>query len=173
MNGSDDASVRLRHSLNAFFITFAMWLLLVGSLNQQELLAALFVSGLLAIVSFGHRPILAGIRWTPTAPISFIRYLGVFFVALVKANIDMARRVVAPEIPISPSLVRVRTDLKSDLGRLALANSITLTPGTLTVDLEGDEFIVHWIDQPASDDIAETTRVIAARFEQHLRGFLR
>ena len=53
-----------------------------------------------------------------------------------------------------------------------LANSITLTPGTLTVDVEGDALLVHWIDCPPGTDIATATQTIASGFERHLRGFL-
>jgi multicomponent Na+:H+ antiporter subunit E len=69
-------------------------------------------------------------------------------------------------------VVQVRTNLRSDLGKLLLANSITLTPGTLTVDVEGDLLLIHWIDCPAGIDMAEATRLIAADFEKHLRGFV-
>jgi multicomponent Na+:H+ antiporter subunit E len=63
--------------------------------------------------------------------------------------------------------------LKSSLGRLILANSITLTPGTLTVDLQGDRILIHWIDIPPASDIESATRHIINKFEQHLTGFVK
>ncbi len=71
------------------------------------------------------------------------------------------------------SLVRVQTGLHSSLGRLLLANSITLTPGTLVVDVNDDRLFVHWIDCPPGTDLAEATRVIASDFERDLKGFLK
>jgi multicomponent Na+:H+ antiporter subunit E len=96
-----------------------------------------------------------------------------FFRALVVANFDVARRVVSPSLPIRPAVVEVRTGLRSALGRMLLANSITLTPGTLTIDVEGDRLLVHWIDCPPGTDLAQATNAIAAGFERHIKGFLK
>ena len=93
-------------------------------------------------------------------------------IALVRANLDMARRVLTPALPLRPAMVQIRTSLRSDLGRLVLANSITLTPGTLSVDVDGDALVVHWVDCPPDTDMAAATQQIAGAFERHLRGFL-
>jgi multicomponent Na+:H+ antiporter subunit E len=63
--------------------------------------------------------------------------------------------------------VRVRTSLKSRLGRLVLANSITLTPGTITVETRGEILYVHWINVEG-DDIEATTQRIVEKFEGYL-----
>lgn len=166
------ASRRLQHTLLTFIFAFLFWLLLVGTLARQEIVAGLLVALAVALLNRGREPVLAGIRLTPTAPLSFLAYLGVLTVALVRSNVDMARRVLSPALPIRPGMVRVKTSLASDLGRLALANSISLTPGTLSVDVDGDELLVHWVDCPPGTDTAAATDAIAARFEHHLRGFL-
>jgi multicomponent Na+:H+ antiporter subunit E len=71
-------------------------------------------------------------------------------------------------MPINPGIVKIKTRLKTDAGITALANSITLTPGTLTVDLTDDGFLyVHWINVK-STDTEEATRLIAERFEYFL-----
>ena len=67
----------------------------------------------------------------------------------------------------------MHTGLTSDLGRMLLANSITLTPGTLTVEADGDRMLIHWIDCPADCDLESATRAIAAGFEQRISGFLK
>jgi multicomponent Na+:H+ antiporter subunit E len=69
--------------------------------------------------------------------------------------------------------VEVRTGLESSLGRLLLANSITLTPGTLTVNVRDDRILVHWIDCPPGSDIESATRAIAESFERHMSGFVK
>ena len=156
----------------SFVFAFAFWLLLVGSLNRQELVAGLLVAGAVAALTLGRPPMFAGLRLHPLAPFYFTVYLGVLLLALIRANLDMARRVVSPSLPIRPAMVRINTSLRSDLGRLVLANSITLTPGTLTVDVEDDALLVHWIDNPPDADTAAATQAIAGHFERYLRGFL-
>ena len=124
------------------------------------------------VLAAGRSPLMAGIRLTPKAPLAFFAYLAWLMRALVLANLDMARRVLTPSLPIRPALVHVKTSLRSELGRLALANSITLTPGTLTVDVEEDTLTVHWVDCPPGTDTQTATEDIAGGFERHLRGFL-
>lgn len=97
-----------------------------------------------------------------------IAYIPVFFWAMIKANFDVAYRVIHPRMPISPGIVVIKTDLKSDSGKLALANSITLTPGTLTMDVEGDSMLIHWINVK-STDTDEATKIISKRFERFLK----
>ncbi|MGB5253796.1 MAG: Na+/H+ antiporter subunit E [Sedimenticolaceae bacterium] len=156
----------------SFVFSFVFWLLLVGSLDRQELVAGLLVAGVVAMLTLGRPSVLDGIRLSPRAPLAFLSYLAALLVALVRANLDMARRVLTPSLPLRPALVRINTSLRSDLGRLVLANSITLTPGTLSIDVEGDALIVHWVDCPPGSDVEATTREIAGGFERHLRGFL-
>ncbi len=159
--------------LVVFVTVFLFWLLLTGSLDSQELVAGLLASAVAAFMAAPHMGILSGIRWSPALPLQVVRYLGVFFVALLKSNFDMARRVLSPSLPIRPALVEVKTSLQSDLGKLLLANSITLTPGTLTVDVEGERLLVHWIDSSPGTDLDSATRAIVSRFETHLREFLK
>ena len=161
----------------AYVIAFAAclltWLLLTGTLATDELVLGGVVS-LVAVFAAGPRlGLLSGLRLTPLAPLHLLRYLGYFFKQLALSNIDVARRVVSPTLPVHPELVEVRTHLRSDLGRLLLANSITLTPGTLTVEAEGDRLLIHWIDSTPGSDLENATRAIAAGFEQRIQGFLK
>ena len=97
------------------------------------------------------------VRWVVAAA-----YVGYLLVAIFVANIDMgAASSRARELRIKPGIVRTRTALKSPIGRLILANSITLTPGTLSVDIEGDEIFVHWVNVE-SENIEEATKKIVA-----------
>ena len=90
--------------------------------------------------------------------------------AKFKANIDVAWRVIHPDIPIKPGIVKLKTTLKSETGLTFLANSITLTPGTLSVDIDQKNgfLYVHWIDVKDKDTEA-ATRIIVERFEKILR----
>ncbi|MEW8549072.1 MAG: Na+/H+ antiporter subunit E [Candidatus Thiodiazotropha endolucinida] len=125
------------------------------------------------LASRPHLPLFSGLRLSPAAILPFISYLAVFLAALIRANLDMARRVLSPSLPLNPGVVEVKTRLKSSLGRLILANSITLTPGTLTVDLQGDSILIHWVDIPPGSDIESATRDVTDIFERHLVGFVK
>jgi multicomponent Na+:H+ antiporter subunit E len=97
-------------------------------------------------------------------------YLPVFLWEVLKANIDVAYRVLHPKLPINPGIVKVKTELKSDTALTFLANSVTLTPGTLSVDInkERGTLYIHWIDVK-SKDTAAATEIITRRFEKILR----
>ncbi len=106
-------------------------------------------------------------RITPRRVAWSVGYLFYLFIAIVKANFDVASRIVRPRIPLNPGIVTVRTRLGSALGRTVLANSITLTPGTLSVEINGDLLYIHCIDVKETD-IDSTTEEIIGGFEKYL-----
>jgi multicomponent Na+:H+ antiporter subunit E len=107
------------------------------------------------------------INLTPKAFIYTFIYLFVFIIELIKANIDVTRRVLTPSLPINPGIVKVKTKLKSKMARLILADSITLTPGTFTLQVEGDTFYIHWINVDV-DDVEKATEELVRKFEKYL-----
>lgn len=170
---SSDTRPSLPQYLVAFGATVLLWLLLAGSLHPQELVAAV-VAGVIVTAVAGQRlAIFSGIRISPAAPLALLSYLVSFLYALLRANLDMARRVLSPSLPIRPAVIEVETGLQSSLGRLLLANSITLTPGTLTVDVQGERLLIHWVDCPPGTDLEAATRAIVEPFERHIGGFLK
>ncbi len=156
-----------------FFICLLLWLLLTGSLNSADLIAGFSVSILVSLLTAKNLLILNGLILRPASVIALIRYLLYFLTALVKANFDLAGRILAKEIPIDPNIIEIKTTMNSALGRLILANSITLTPGTLSVDISDDRILVHWIDCPEDTDPKLATQKIAEGFESYLKGFLK
>ncbi|MBA1445660.1 MAG: Na+/H+ antiporter subunit E [Chromatiales bacterium] len=172
-NISREPPLTLPHYLFIFATVYLLWLLLVGELSRQELILGGLVSLVVTLVSAPHLLIFGGVKLRIDAPLHLLRYLGYFFVALIRANLDMARRILSPSLPINPRMVEVETGLRSTLGRLMLANSITLTPGTLSVDVKDNRILVHWVDASPGVDLEAATREIAAGFERHLGGFLR
>jgi multicomponent Na+:H+ antiporter subunit E len=151
-----------------------LWLLLTviwfaanSSLAIESILTGAVISAVLAWIFARHFPAWADIRLSPTRLIHFIRYTGVFAVEMMRANLNMLRYVYAPRIDIDPGIVKVKTRLKTPFGRLALANSIALTPGSLVVDIEGDTLTVHWLDMQTTDP-EEATRLIVGPFEPDL-----
>ena len=150
-----------------FFILLGLWLLLTLPVSMQEIVAgsiAVFVILLLFRKTF--IPLL-NFKFTPKSFLYAFPLSAVFILELIKANIDVALRVIQPRLPINPGIVKVRTKLSSPFGRLLLANAITLTPGTLTVETEDDTFYLHWIDVSA-EDIEATTNKIVNKFERYL-----
>lgn len=159
--------------LFTFLVCFLLWLLLTGSLNRDEVLAGLLISVVVTAISAKRLSILNGVRFSLTSPIALVQYLGYFFKALFIANIDLAKRILSPALPINPGIVEVETTMQSDLGKLLLANSITLTPGTLTVDVYDNRLLVHWINCESETDIEAATKEVASQFESYIKGFLK
>jgi len=98
----------------------------------------------------------------------FIVYLFIFIWECIKANLDVAYRVLHPAMPIRPGIVKVKTTLKSDLAKTLLANSITMTPGTISVDIIDDCLYIHWI-YIRSEDPEIYTPMITGAFEKLIK----
>jgi len=145
----------------------AVWFLLTYPFNIQEGLAGAAILLLIAVMPLPGGELLGDLKWNPKAIVSLIVYLLYFLVALIKSNLDVAFRVLHPRLPIRPGVVKVKTKLKTPLGRLMLANSITLTPGTITVDTNGEDFYIHWI-AVEEGDCEEKTKKIVSGFEKYL-----
>ena len=128
-------------------------------------LAVIFLLAL--IVAWGFVTPQTFPRLTPKRLAYSLVYILYLFKEIIKANLDVARRVIQPRIPINPGIVEVRTRLKSPIGRMILANSITLTPGTLSVDIKGDHLFIHWIDVTDIDEQKATEKIVAG-FEKYL-----
>lgn len=157
---------KVKPGIILFVILFCLWLVLAGTDRDELIVAA--VSALLISVLFANKVrILGNMRITPKALWYAFIYVFVFLWELMKATWDVAGRVISPRLPINPGIVKVRTGLKSPLGRLALANSITLTPGTMTVETDGEFYYIHWIDI-RSDNIEAATETIVSTFEKYL-----
>jgi len=161
----------MRSRIAMFLVALAAWILLSWSVSLQHLVVGVVVS-LIVAVSVGDlfvtRPHMM------THPLRWLNLVFVYAPLLawecVKANFDVAYRVLNPGLPVKPGIVRIKTSLRSDTGLTFLANSITLTPGTMTVDVDAEKGIlyIHWINV-SSDDPAERASRIAGRFEPVLR----
>ncbi|OIN97732.1 hypothetical protein AUJ66_02365 [Candidatus Desantisbacteria bacterium CG1_02_38_46] len=152
-----------------FVILFLLWLLLTWTFNYQDvtigLILSLFIAILMGDIFTEHPGKFKDIKrylW-------MIAYIPYFFWYCILANFDVAYRVLHPKMPIKPGIVKVKTNLKSDAGRTFLANSITLTPGTLSVDITDEGYLyVHWINVKTID-IEEASKEIVAKFEYFLK----
>jgi multicomponent Na+:H+ antiporter subunit E len=158
----------LRGAIWLFGISLALWLALTRDLSAPEVIAGCTVS---LVVSILGARIYSKLGLPPLSLrriLCSIAYVAVLFWEIIKANIDVAYRVLHPRLPINPGIVVIRTSLKSNIARLILANSITLTPGTFTLDVVGEKFLIHWIDVKAKD-IGGATSLVGERFERFLK----
>jgi len=150
-----------------FVVTFVLWLLLTSTLRIQFVIVGLIVSLLTALL-FGNMFVE---NWNKVFQIKrylwFAWYLIFFIWQCIKANFDVAYRVLHPALPIKPGIVKTKVSLKTDIARTVLANSITMTPGTLSVDITGEHLFIHWIC--VTDENSEASRQrIVGRFENIL-----
>ena len=158
--------MKIKLGLISFIVSFLFWIGLNGTLETGSLIVGALISLIIALF-FSKSSHFDELRFSPKAFIAFFLWLIIFTVELIKSNIDVMLRVLSPTIRINPAIVEVKTKLTSKLGRLALANSITLTPGTLTIDIIDDRLFIHWIDA-TSTDVEGATKKIVEKFEKPL-----
>ncbi len=158
-----------------FLLSMLTYLFLAASQGEAwglwsifEIITGIFLSLVVALIAnkvlFQKRNyrMLNPLRW-----VIFLVYLiGPFFWAMAKANIDVAYRVITGKI--NPGIVKISPGLKTDLGITLLADSITLTPGTLSVDIDekNNDLYIHWISVTT---LKPTTHHICANFPQWIR----
>jgi len=153
-----------------FIVGFIIWMLLGWPPDLQHVFVGLPVAALVALLTgdmFTRRPA----HFKDIRRYLWFGYYAVFFLwECLKANIDVALRVLNPNLPINPGIVKVRTTLKSDTALTFLANSITLTPGTFCVDIDPDEGVlyIHWINVQAQNT-EQATQLIVSNFEKILK----
>jgi multicomponent Na+:H+ antiporter subunit E len=146
---------------------FLLWMGFTTSLASDELIVGFVLSFIVAALTYEYFTTSGLKSLTPKKIMYQIQYLFVFLVALVKSNLHVAKIVLTPSLPIHPGIVEFETKLKSDIGKMVLANSITLTPGTLTVDVIDNRFFIHWLEVETSDS-QEAFKAIAEDFEKVL-----
>lgn len=141
-----------------YIILFLFWLLLNGKLTLEVVLLGIVIVALMALLEwklFGYTPHqeLGLLRKAPL----FCAYVPVLFLEIIKAGFVVGRDILFRRYKLTPTLVTFRTDLKSDFGKFLLANSITLTPGTITVQVEEDRLTVHCLDKSMLDTSKDGT----------------
>lgn len=161
--------IRLGSRIAVFIISLTVWLLITSFTDLQEIVAGIIVALLIALLNgdlLTPRKIKFGIKNL----YHLIVYLFILFWEILKANIHVALIVLHPKLPISPGIVKIKTNLSSDTALTILANSITLTPGTLTIDIDKTKgfLYVHCIQVPGRE-IDSNTKAIGTKYEKRLR----
>jgi len=180
MAAQGKASTLSRYTATAIAL-FCLWTLLTSTIfdeflagagppgaGVQEIVAGAILSLVLALWGYRYLTVRGLSIYAPRRILYAAVYVPVFLYECVKANVDVAYRVIHPKMPIKPGIVAIRTTLTSDVAKLLLANSITLTPGTLTVDVTDEYLFIHWINVQ-STDVEEASRLIGGRFEKYLK----
>ena len=140
-------------------VYFASWLVFNGRFTGEVIISGVIIA--LGLDMFVRKILRINLTWT-----NFFRFIKIFpdaviyllvlLFEIIKANFAIIKLVLAPEIEVEPCLVKFNTPLKSEGARVALANSITLTPGTITVSLEGSELLVHALNREIADGLEDS-----------------
>lgn len=139
-------------TLKLFVLVAALWLLWSG--HYTPLILTLGLASVLLVVFLCRRMQILDREIAPfhTAGAA-VRYLPWLALEVAKSSLDVIRRVLDPALPIAPQTVRVLASQKTDLGRVTYTNSITLTPGTLTIDAVDDHLTVHALSDEGAEDL--------------------
>lgn len=143
-----------------YLLFFLFWVIFNGQLTLEIGIIGIFVAALL------YAFICKFMGWNPKKDFLMMQYTGFMFCYLfvliweiIKANMDTVKMIFTSRYEREPVLVTFHTTLKSPVLRVILANSITLTPGTITVSLEGDTFVVHALDKDFVEGIEDSVFV--------------
>jgi len=129
-----------------------MWLLASG--HYTFMITSFGVISCAGVTILGWRMGIIDRESTPVHMLGrALLYLPFFVVEVIKANIDVARRILSPRMPLSPRLIVLKPTQKTDLGRVLYANSITATPGTVSIETEGGTITVHAIAKEVADEL--------------------
>lgn len=162
----------VKRAVTLFVSCYLVWCLLDWVLGWQALILGIPVAALVAWLTF-EIPVATSCL-TLLEPSRFwyfcAWYLPVYWWECLKANFDVAYRVLHPKLPIRPAVVRIQTGLKTDLALTVLANSISLTPGTTSIDVNPQTgfLYVHCMNV-SPDNYEKDARVIVERFARILR----
>ncbi len=162
-------NVKNKSRILVFIFSFIVWVAITDIKSYEEVLVGLVLAVLISLLA-GHFLITTEKSQHPIRRILyFFIYIFKFFWEMIKANFEVAYLVIHPNLPIRPGIVKIKTKLKKDSAITILSNSITLTPGTLTVDVnkEEQELYIHCI-KVEKESVEEATKLIGQKFEKTL-----
>jgi multicomponent Na+:H+ antiporter subunit E len=153
LESSQKAKIGFQRFVVTFPILFIFWLILSGKFDTFHISLGICCSLIVAYI--GHNLLFANVRAGDMKVVSkrIISYIPWLLYQILVSNFHVAYLALSPKMPIDPKIIRFKTKLESDMSMVALANSITLTPGTITMDIEEREFIVHALSKKVADDL--------------------
>jgi len=155
-----------------FVLSFAFWIMLIwpvtsadGRLLTGDIAVGVVVAAFVALVMHNIIRVKFIRLVNPVSWFWGFVYMFVLSYYVIKGGVDVSYRVLHPRMPIRPGIVRIKSVLETDTGRTALANCITLTPGTLTIDVTDDGvFYIHWLNVLSLEE-EEAAKLVLRRFE--------
>ncbi len=168
----------MKQKFLTFIIAFAIWIVFTGKITSDVLIIGIG-AGLITTVFF-HNMLLRSINH-PKGWFNYFRgllvvivFIPVFFYEVLVAALKVSRHVIEKKPSFSPGIVKVKTKLTNITAITILANLITLTPGTLTLDFDIAEraYYIHWIDVKTREE-AEARKEIIEQFERWLEVIFR
>ena len=151
--GAQEAKSEFQNLVVTFLMLFAFWVLLSGKYDLFHLALGVICSMLIAYLT--HDLLFANVRVGDARVIAyrFFTYIPWLLYQIITSNIYVASVVLGPKQLVDPQIIRFKTKLESDISWVTLANSITLTPGTITMDIRDGEFFVHALDKKVAADL--------------------
>lgn len=143
-----------------FLLFFLLWVIYNGAVTLEICILGIFIAA--AVFAFTCRFMdysIAKERKVIRRYFSFLRYVAVLVIEIVKANFAVIHMILSEKEEIEPVLVHFHSDMKTPWGRAFLANAITLTPGTITVTLEESEYVVHCLDESLAEGMDDSVFV--------------
>lgn len=144
----------MKHAIRLGIVLYCLWLLLSGyyltlllSLGALSALLATTIAVRMEIVDHETYPV--RLTW------GVFSYWGWLVWQIAKSNIDVARVILSPSLPITPNVVRVKASQRTNLGLVTYANSITLTPGTVSMYLDGNTIEVHALTESGARELQD------------------
>lgn len=154
------------YSVLKFILLFAFWLCLSGKTDPLHLSLGIISTIFVLILTRpqGRKFDLKQVGRRTRVLLQLIPYTPWLCYKIFTAALHVARVVLSPKLPIKPALLYHKSILRNERNKVLFANSVTLTPGTITVDLEGDTFIIHQLDDDSAGD------VVSHGMEEKIRG---
>ncbi|MHC1605182.1 MAG: Na+/H+ antiporter subunit E [Candidatus Methanofastidiosia archaeon] len=158
----------MKRFVSSFLCCLTLWLLLTKTADYTIVVMGIISSVCISIPCSKFFP---EFGFSLRRLAYFIVYIPILFYEIIKSNLDVGYIVIHPKMPMNPGIVKIPINIKSSYGKTFLANSITLTPGTLTVNVDEkkNKFYIHWINITTHKP-NEEAKIICGRFEKWLRG---
>ncbi len=140
-----------------FLTLFVLWIIFNGKITVEICIFGVVLSA--ALTYFSKKHLQYGLEEGASGGFSvkrlpyLVEYLGILIWEVIKANIVVIKMTLSKKLEFEPAIIYFKTDLKEQASKVMLANSITLTPGTITVSLEGDTYCVHCLDKSMAEGI--------------------
>jgi len=163
--------IKALNCLVVFILVFTIYIVFSGSISIYDVLTGIVVGIVIGSLFSTFTVKNPGKVFNPVRWFWLIKYaIYYFFIAEVKAHLDVMYRILHPKTPVKPAVVKVPYDLATDYAITAVANSITNTPGTVVIDIDTDNkvYYVHWIYAKTLKPV-EAQREISLVFEKHVR----